>query len=439
MRIFLSTLLILILFSCSDKKKKSINDLEFKMNEIAEQYVKLVLEIGLYKPDYVDAYYGPAEWKPDEFSKQEIDTTLTKTLNSKADDLLNKLEALKVYQATELETLRYRFLSKQLLSVKGMIFIISGGTFLFDREAQILYDAEPPNFTNEHFQKIIDELDNIVPGSGSLFKRLNVFRNRFIIPHEKLDTVFNTAINECRRRTLKHITLPEGENFEVKFVKDKPWGAYNWYKGNSFSIIEVNTDLPVQIEKAVDLVAHEGYPGHHVFNALIEKNFVKEKGWMEFSVYPLYSPISFIAEGTTNYGIKVVFPGDERIKFEKDVLFPLVGLNPDEADLYYHILELMEDLTYADNEAARNYLDGNWSRDKSIMYLETYELYSKQKSAKRLDFIDQYRSYVINYNLSEDMVKNYIEINGGTADNPERRWVLFEQLLSTPQTPSGLK
>ncbi|MFB3055572.1 MAG: hypothetical protein ACE1ZQ_00240, partial [Ignavibacteriaceae bacterium] len=97
MRIFLSTLFVLILVSCSDKKQKSINELEFKMNEIAEQYVKLVLEIGLYNPDYVDAYYGPAEWKPDESSKQEIDTALTKSLNSKADDLLDKLEALKVY------------------------------------------------------------------------------------------------------------------------------------------------------------------------------------------------------------------------------------------------------------------------------------------------------------------------------------------------------
>jgi hypothetical protein len=440
MRIFLSIFLILILFiSCSDKKQKSINELEFKMNEIAEQYVKLVLEIGLYKPDYVDAYYGPAEWKPDESSKQEIDTTLTKALNSKADDLLNKLEALKVYQANELETLRYRFLSKQLLSVKGMIFIISGGTFPFDREAQILYDAEPPHYDKKHFQNIINELDDIVPGSGSLSKRLNKFKDQFIIPPDKLDTVFTAAINECRRKTLKHITLPKEENFEVKYVKDKPWGAYNWYKGNSFSIIEVNTDLPVQIEKAVDLAAHEGYPGHHVFNALLEKIFVKENGWMEFSVYPLYSPVSLIAEGTANYGIKVVFPGDERIKFERDVLFPLAGLNPDDASLYYHILELMEDSTYAGNEAARNYLDGNWTREKSISYLETFELFSKQKAAKRLDFIDQYRSYVINYNLGEDIIKSYIEKNGGTADNPERRWVLFEQLLSTPQTPSGLK
>jgi len=219
MRIFLSILLILILFvSCSDKKQKSINELEFKMNEIAEQYVKLVLEIGLYKPDYVDAYYGPAEWNPDESSKQEIDTTLTKALNAKADDLLNELEALKVYQATELETLRYRFLSKQLLSVKGMIFIISGGTFSFDQEAQLLYDAEPPHYDKKHFHKIINELENIVPGSGSLSKRLNEFNDQFIIPHDKLDTVFTASIYECRRRTLKHINLPKEESFEVKYV-----------------------------------------------------------------------------------------------------------------------------------------------------------------------------------------------------------------------------
>lgn len=440
MRTFLSISFLLILFvSCSDKKQKSISELEFMMNEIAEQYVKLVLEIDLYKPGYVDAYYGPAEWKPDESTKQEIDTSITNSLNSKADDLLDKLEALKDYKATEMESSRYRFLSKQLLSVKGMIFIISGGTFPFDKEAQILFDAEPPTYTTEHFQEIIDELDRILPGRGNLPKRLNEFRNRFIIPPEKLDMVFTSAINECRRKTLEHITLPEEENFEVNYVNGKPWGAYNWYKGNSFSIIEVNTDLPIQIEKAVDLAAHEGYPGHHVFNALLEKNFVKENGWMEFSVYPLFSPVSLIAEGTANYGIEVVFPGDERIKFERDVLFPLAGLNPDDVQLYYHILELIEDLDYAGNEAARNYLKGNWTREVAVEFLEKYQLLSNERAEKKLDFIDYYRTYVINYNLGEDIIRNYIEKKGGTADDPERRWEVFEQLLVTPQTASGLK
>jgi len=37
-----------------------------------------------------------------------------------------------------------------------------------------------------------------------------------------------------------------------------------------------------------------------------------------------------------------------------------------------------------------------------------------------------------------DIVKDYIERNGGKENNPAKRWELFEQLLSTPQTPSGL-
>ena len=33
------------------------------MNAIAERYVKLVLAVGQHDADYVDAFYGPAEWK----------------------------------------------------------------------------------------------------------------------------------------------------------------------------------------------------------------------------------------------------------------------------------------------------------------------------------------------------------------------------------------
>ena len=36
------------------------------VQEIAEAYVKLVLAMGQHDPDYVDAYYGPPEWKKQE-------------------------------------------------------------------------------------------------------------------------------------------------------------------------------------------------------------------------------------------------------------------------------------------------------------------------------------------------------------------------------------
>jgi hypothetical protein len=409
------------------------------MNEIAEKYVKLVLRVGLYKADYIDAYYGPEEWKPKKSDKQKIDSVLISSLNNETDELLDNLEALKDYQATEFEASRYRFLSKQLLSVKGTIFQISGGQFSFDQEAKILYDAEPPKFNTDHFDTIINNLDSLLPGKGNVSDRMNKFRDQFIIPLDKLDAVFTAAINECRKRSLQHLQFPEDENFKVEYINNQPWGAYNWYKGNNFSIMQINTDLPIYIGRAIDLAAHEGYPGHHVFNALLEDNLVNKKGWVEYSVYPLFSPISLIAEGTANYGIDVAFPGNEQIEFEKDVLFPIAGLDTENADLHYKIMQLTEDLTYAGNEAARNYLDDKWTRGEAVEYLQKYALSSKDKAEKKIDFYEKYRSYVINYNFGEDLVREYVESNGGTADNPERRWEIFERLLSSPQTPSDLK
>lgn len=438
-KILFMLLIVTTLFSCNQNKGKTVpSDLELKMNMIAEDYVKLVLNIGQYDPDFVDAYYGPKEWRENLKSGLSFDSTAYKELSTKVDQLLNNLESLADYKATELETLRYRYLYKQLLACKTKIYMLNGVLLPFDEETKALYDASAPIHNDEYFQKTIDELDKILPGKGDVAKRLNDFKMKFVIPTDKLKSVFDAAIKECRARTLKHIKLPESESFTVEYVKDKPWGAYNWYKGNFYSVIQVNTDLPIFIERAVDLAAHEGYPGHHVYNTLLEANLVKERNWKEFTVYALFSPQSLIAEGTANFGIKVAFPGDERIKFEKEVLFPLAGLNPDDADLYYKVIELQSNFSYSGNEAARNYLDGKWTREQTVNWLQKYALRTKESADKYVSFIEKYRSYVINYNLGMDIVKNYIDRNGGTSDNQAKRWELFEYILSTPQTPSGL-
>ncbi|MFZ1518895.1 MAG: hypothetical protein WAU11_08975 [Ignavibacteriaceae bacterium] len=438
-KLFSIILLGMIFISCTEKNETIIpTDVELKMNTIAEDYVKLVLNIGQYDADFVDAYYGPKEWRDNSKSNLVFDSSVYKNLSSISDSLLNELESLSEYKATELETLRFRYLYKQLLACKTKIFMLNGVILPFDEETKALYDASAPTHNDEYFQKAITELDKILPGKGDVAKRLNDFKTKFVIPTEKLKDVFDAAIKECRTRTLNQIKLPETESFKVEYVKDKPWGAYNWYKGNYFSVIEVNTDLPIFIDRAVDLAAHEGYPGHHVYNALLEYNLASKRNWVEFKVYALFSPQSLIAEGTANFGIQMAFPGDERVIFEKEVLFPIAGLNPDEADLYYKVLDLQKSFSYAGNEAARNYLDGIWNREQTIEWLQKNALRTKESADKYVSFIEKYRSYVINYNLGMDIVKDYIEKNGGTSDNPQKRWELFEHLLSTPQTPGGL-
>jgi len=408
------------------------------MKTIAERYVKLVLNVGVYDADFVDAYYGPEEWKPSGGSAVREENFPAAVFDQEVQSLLNSLNAVDTMRLSPIEKLRLASMTKQLIAVRSRIFLLSQKKLLFDEESRQTYDAVAPAFPERYYKELLDELGGLLPGTGKVSDRLERYKQLFVIPKEKLDAVFKAAIAEGRRRTLQHIALPSTESFTVEYVNNKPWSGYNWYKGNSFSVIQVNTDLPIFIDRAVDLACHEGYPGHHVYNMLMEKNLFRERGWMEFSVYPLFSPQSLIAEGSANFGIEVALPGEERVHFERDILFPIAGLDASKAEEYYKIQSVKTKLDYAGNESARNYLDGKWSKEDAVEWLVTYALFSPERAAQRVGFIERYRSYVINYNLGQDMVRTYIENRGGDASHAELRWKLFEELLSQPHTPSDL-
>lgn len=429
-----SPALLILFFGCTLASHKMATTAT-SMNPIAEAYVRLVLSVGEHDADYVDAYYGPPEWR--EEAKRE--KTPLAALHDKAGSLLHDLHGLARPTADEMAGLRYDYLDKQLSAVRSRIEMLQGKHFTFDEESRALYDTEAPHYDEKHFQDILARLEGLVPGSGTLAGRIDAYRTRFVIPTARLDSVFKAAIDGCRSRTLQHLSLPESESFTVEYVTGKSWSGYNWYQGNYRSLIQVNTDLPIYIDRAIDLACHEGYPGHHVYNALLEKNLVRDRGWVEFSVYPLFSPQSLIAEGSANFGIDVVFPHDERVIYERAKLFPLAGLDPSGAETYYRILDLVGELSYAGNEAARQYLNGVIDAKQAADWLVKYSLMSPERAAQRVRFIDQYRSYVINYNFGKDLVRQYVEKRGGTAANPKKRWEEFSRLLSSPRLPSGLR
>jgi hypothetical protein len=398
------------------------------MNTIAEQYVKLVLAVGQHDADYVDAFYGPAEWKTDAARQRvplaEIDATAAR-LGTAISDVGE--------DGDELARLRREYLRRQLEALRARVRMLRGAKLTFDEESQALYDAVAPRHPDSYFADILDEIDRALPGTGPLIERYDAFRQKFIVPPDRLSRVFDGAIAECRGRTLAHVTLPADEHFTVEYVTGKPWSGYNWYQGGFRSLIQVNTDLPIYIDRAIDLACHEGYPGHHVYNALLEQHLVRDRRWVEFTIYPLFSPQSLIAEGTANYGIEVAFPGAERLAFERDVLFPVAGLDPSQAEAYARVRTLVDRLAYAGNEAARRYLNGEIDRAAAAAWMSRYAMSSPKAAEQRTHFFDTYRSYVINYNLGKDLVKQFVESRRGN------RWDEFAKLLASPRLPSGLR
>ncbi len=397
----------------------------------AEQYVKLVLAVGAHDANFVDAYYGPEAWR----TEATANKTGIAELKAEAAALMEQITALPA-AGDGMTAARRNYQIKQLRAVHTRLRMLDGETLAFDEETALLYDATAPDRDLTYYDAILDEISALIPGDAPLSDRVNAFRSQFVIPEDRLDAVMTAALDGCRARTMEHITLPDGERFTLEYVKDKPWSGYNWYQGNAYSLIQINTDFPIYLDRAVDLGCHEGYPGHHTYNALLETSLVNERGWVEFSVYPLFSPQSLIAEGTANLGIEMAFPGTARMEFERDVLFPAAGLDPTLTDAYFEFRELSGDLAFSRNEIARDYLNGDISREEAIALSQKYGMTSFERAEQSVSFIETYRGYVINYNLGAEMARDYVTRHGG--DSQDGRWKAYADLLASPRLPSDL-
>src|SRR6476619_6899151 len=133
------------------------------LSPIAERYVHLVLAVGWHDADYVDAFYGPAEWKTQaEKEKKSLDAIgaeaaeLSATLAKPPDAATSGDEMLK---------LRREYLQKQISALAARVRMLKGEKLKFDDESGALYDAVAPTYRqsgsdpDSHFDQIIAQLE----------------------------------------------------------------------------------------------------------------------------------------------------------------------------------------------------------------------------------------------------------------------------------------
>lgn len=403
-----------------------------RIDRLAEQFVCLCLNLNRFDPGYVNFYFGPENLK-------EPTTDSATSLRENAKYLLEQLRQVDLAPYDLLWQRRIRFLIKYIDALIARIDYLSGIRLSFDEESRQFYDAVLPNLTDDHFENILGQINVQLPGTGSLIERFNNFRNGFIIPADKLMMVLDAAISEARTQTRQHITLPPDESFVAESVTNQPWTAYNWFRGNGKSLIQINTDLPVHLDFLLLIACHEGYPGHHTFFCLREQEFYQKRGWIEYSICPLFSPVAVIAEGLANFGLNMVFPTiNDRIRFERDTLCPLAGIDTANLERFEKINDLYKQLTYAESETARRYFNGKLSRGQALEYLIKYRLLPSERAEKHMEFTEFYRAYVINYTTGEDLVKEAVERLSAPTNDENARWKVFTDLMTLPVLPSDL-
>jgi hypothetical protein len=424
MRLLASLFVLFFAISASAAERRTTLD------EAAQDYVHLVLEIGAHEKDYVDAYFGPPQWR----IEAEAHPRNISELKAEADRIQSALSAMDTSAQQPMERRRKAWLKANVASARSRLDIIEGARFRFRDEATRLFALRPELRPLKSYDPVLARIEALLPGPGPLAERVEAFRNRYVIPSNRLGAVMDAAIAECRRRTLARIQLPANEHFTMEFVTRQSWNAYNWYQGGNQSLIQVNTDLPIFIDRAVLLGCHEGYPGHHVQGIYNERQY-RERGLIEFSVAPLYAPTSPLNEGGADFGVDLAFPGEERVRFEATALYPLAGLDPATAPVYGALREALHELSGARLTIAAMYLDGEINRVRALELTQRYQLISRERADHSLAFTEQYRSYVINYSAGKDFINAYADRAG---QDEVAHWAAYERILSERMLPMDL-
>ena len=386
------------------------------MTDVAVEYIELGLRLGRHLEGLVDSYYGPAE------IKERIDAEELRDPGSLAEDAARLRDSL-----DGLEDDRRKWLESQLVGLETAARKLGGAEVSFEDEVEFYYGVPPRRTPESEFEAAHRAIDAALPGNGPLEERYRVWREDDAIPADRVAEVISRLNDELSRRSAELVGLPEGESVDYEYVTDKPWSAYNYYRGGLRSHIEVNTDIPMVPDVVVELVAHETYPGHHTEHAWKEQ-LLTRAGRLEETTVLIPTPQSVVSEGTATLAADVAL-GEERHDLTASVVSD-TGVRYD-ADLSRRVMDAYEPFDgVSTNAALKLHVDGV-SVDEAREYVMQWALASEKRAGHVISFINDpmWRSYVTTYPNGYRLCKEFV---GGDVGR-------FKRLLTEQLTPAELR
>jgi hypothetical protein len=391
-------------------------------NLIAQKYVQLALAIEPHIPGFVDAYFGPPEWKDQAGVKPVTE------LVSESSGL-----ATAVAGDTAMDSQRRDFLTRHVRAMQTSLRLRHGEQMALAEETEALYDITPEWVAEAIFQEAHQTLDELLPAGSSLIERMTARKKATEVPTELARSLLHEIIAELRRLTRAYDLLPLAESFELQLVTDQPWRGYNWYLGNYHSRIDINTDLPLQITDLTDLMAHEGYPGHHTELSIKEERLVRQKGHLEQSIVLISSPASVVSEGIATCALSIIMTEEEQIAWLAK-LCQRSGFGHLNAEREHKIDTARRQLWGVRGNAAFLLHDQGAGEDEVGAYFREYELLTAAEAAKMVERLSDpfLRSYIFTYHYGRELLEALF-----ARQDDHKHW--FTRLLTEPVTPSQIR
>jgi len=391
------------------------------LDSLAHQYVVLAAQAARIEPDSVDASSDlrsiAREARTHPIGRQEVVRRLGL--------LVSRLNSLQP-SADSLIAMRQRNLKAHAVSLALQLQPAKMAALPVAERVQQIYGFEPIFRPLSTFDPAIERLDKAMPGKGSLTDRIDEMKKRAQVPADRIEEVVRTAVAECRRRTAAHMELPK-EELSISFPADPLVPGRSDYHGNGKGTMAVSTVVPADVDRLLQLSCHEAYPGHHTNYATLDQRLWRGKGWPEVRSGLGLEPQFPVSDAISEYGVGMVFPLDDRMKFEREVLYPLAGLRMNDEPAWRAYISARSSVLGATSTVIRDYLDHKIDANTAKVLSTRYRLMNPRSAEQLLKMVDAFGVDIIASDQGWEAIDR--AFNGKPIDE---QWRLLQRMESEP-------
>ncbi len=391
---------------------------------LVTEYLRLGLAFDRLEPGFVDAYTGdPAPRR----AIESAPAPRPRELATRAADLRRRLPE------AELPRQRAEFLDGQLRALECSGRRFAGDPIAFVDEVRAYFDVEITLGEVDEYREAHRQLEQVLPGDGSLSDRVVEYRRADeILPDRLRDCVaaFSGALRELVR---DRYPLPEHERVDYEVVGDKPWSGFNYYLGDHRSRVAINADLKQHMAHLPALIAHESYPGHHTEHCRTEAGLIAA-GHDEQTLFLVNTPQCLMAEGLADLALRSIV-GPRWGRWAQEIYADLgLRFDGERAERFSHA---SAKLLGVRQDAALLLHDRGRDADEAAEFLRRWGLYTPERARQSLRFLSSplWRAYISTYVEGYRLLGDWLDRAADADDRADR----FRRLLDEPLTPGAIR
>jgi hypothetical protein len=394
------------------------------IDDIAERYVRLTLQLAQHQPSLVETWLGPPGWRPGPRRPvPEIRAEIGEVKAAMA-DLAAQAEPneRRRYLQQQLEAL---FVAARRLSGESMGFVEEARASLGSDAAEMVdrFGGHAKGSGEPAAEAARADLQRRLAGGGPLHERYAAFRSRHAIAPARMLPALQAALDICRHRVLPHVPLPESENVQLETTTGLGLAGRAIYQGDFRSRVLADTSGPLDLARLVWLVAHETYPGHHVQHVLADRDLVLGGSRPERALHPSFGRHLLCGEGAAEAGAALLLEG---VVFEEVCreLAQVAGAGPSDVAELVAVHRAVAALDLGIAATARAYLDGDLGSEAAAEQLTARALLLDAQQF--LFVIERQRTRLLAYPVGRRLVTAHV------FDAPAaRRWGRLAEVATT--------